>query len=60
MDVPGSKVFMKAGRSNCGSTIRAEKAGAAGMPPWWKTAAWKMRVYPPFADLKEPSGYFPW
>ena len=59
LDVPANKVFMKAGRSilELQQTLadRGQLEGASmvencGMP--------NERVYPRFADLKEPSGYF--
>lgn len=59
LDVPANKVFMKAGRSilelqqtllDRGQLDGASMVENCGMP--------NERVYPRFADLKEPSGYF--
>lgn len=59
MDVPANKVFMKAGRSildlkrslaDRGALEGASMVENCGMP--------NERIYPNFADLDEPSGYF--
>ena len=59
LDVPANKVFMKAGRSildlqqtlaDKGQLAAASLVENCGMP--------NEQVYPHFADLKEPSGYF--
>ena len=59
LDVPANKVFMKAGRAilelqrtllDRGQLDGASMVENCGMP--------NERVYPRFADLKEPSGYF--
>ena len=59
MDVPGSKVFMKAGRSIVDLQSELKKRGLLeGAAMVENCGMEKERVYPHFADLKEPSGYF--
>ena len=59
MDVPGSKVFMKAGRSIVDLQSELKKRGLLeGAAMVENCGMENERVYPHFADLKEPSGYF--
>ena len=59
MDVPGSKVFMKAGRSIVDLQSELKKRGLLeGAAMVENCGMENEKVYPHFADLKEPSGYF--
>ena len=59
MDLPGNKVFMKAGRSilELQQTL-ADKGLLDGASMVENCSMENEHVYPHFADLKEPSGYF--
>ena len=59
MDLPGNKVFMKAGRSilELQQTL-ADKGLLEGASMVENCSMENEHVYPHFADLKEPSGYF--
>ena len=59
MDLPGNKVFMKAGRSilELQQTL-ADKGLLDGASMVENCNMENEHVYPHFADLKEPSGYF--
>lgn len=59
MDLPGNKVFMKAGRSILElQQALAEKGQLEGASMVENCSMENEHVYPHFADLKEPSGYF--
>ena len=59
MDLPGNKVFMKAGRSILElQQALGEKGLLEGASMVENCSMENERVYPHFADLKEPSGYF--
>ena len=59
MDLPGNKVFMKAGRSILElQQALAEKGLLEGASMVENCSMENEHVYPHFADLKEPSGYF--
>lgn len=59
MDLPGNKVFMKAGRSILElQQALGEKGLLAGASMVENCSMENEHVYPHFADLKEPSGYF--
>ena len=59
MDVPGSKVFMKAGRSILDLQAELKKRGLLEKAAMVENCGMEdERVYPHFADLREPSGYF--
>ena len=59
LDVPANKVFMKAGRSilRLQETL-AERGMLEGASMVENCGMANERLYPRFADLKEPSGYF--
>lgn len=59
LDVPANKVFMKAGRSilQLQQTL-AERGMLEGASMVENCGMANERLYPHFADLKEPSGYF--
>ena len=59
IDLPGNKVFMKAGRSILElQQALAEKGLLEGASMVENCSMENEHVYPHFADLKEPSGYF--
>lgn len=59
MDLPGNKVFMKAGRSILElQQALADKGLLEGASMVENCSMENEHVYPHFADLKEPSGYF--
>lgn len=59
MDLPGNKVFMKAGRSILElQQALGEKGLLEGASMVENCSMENEHVYPHFADLKEPSGYF--
>lgn len=59
MDLPGNKVFMKAGRSILElQQALAEKGQLEEASMVENCSMENEHVYPHFADLKEPSGYF--
>ena len=59
MELPGNKVFMKAGRSILElQQALADKGLLEGASMVENCSMENERVYPHFADLKEPSGYF--
>ena len=59
MDLPGNKVFMKAGRSILElQQALADKGLLEGASMVENCSMENEHVYPNFADLKEPSGYF--
>ena len=59
MDLPGNKVFMKAGRSILElQQALAEKGQLEGASMVENCSMENEHVYPHFSDLKEPSGYF--
>ena len=59
MDLPGNKVIMKAGRSILElQQALAEKGQLEGASMVENCSMENEHVYPHFADLKEPSGYF--
>lgn len=59
MDVPANKVFMKAGRSILELQQALAQRGLLEDAAMVENCGMKNeRVYPRFADLKEPSGYF--
>lgn len=59
MNLPGNKVFMKAGRSILElQQALADKGLLEGASMVENCSMENERVYPHFADLKEPSGYF--
>ena len=59
MDVPGNKVFMKAGRSILElQQALADRGLLEGASMVENCSMENERVYPHFADLEEPSGYF--
>ncbi|MCI7725689.1 MAG: precorrin-2 C(20)-methyltransferase [Clostridiales bacterium] len=59
MDLPGNKVFMKAGRSILElQQALGEKGQLEGASMVENCSMENEHVYPHFADLKEPSGYF--
>ena len=59
MDLPGNKVFMKAGRSILElQQALAEKGLLEGASMVENCSMENEHVYPHFSDLKEPSGYF--
>lgn len=59
MDIPGNKVFMKAGRSILELQQALADRGLLENASMVENCSMETeRVYPHFADLKEPSGYF--
>lgn len=59
MDVPGNKVFMKAGRSILELQQALAERGLLENASMVENCSMENeRVYPSFGDLKEPSGYF--
>lgn len=59
MDIPGNKVFMKAGRSILDLQKALEEKGLLENASMVENCSMENEhVYPKFADLKEPSGYF--
>ena len=59
MDIPGNKVFMKAGRSILELQQALAGRGLLENASMVENCSMETeRVYPHFADLKEPSGYF--
>lgn len=59
MDLPGNKVFMKAGRAILDLQAALAQRGLLDRAAMVENCGMENeRVYPKFADLKEPSGYF--
>lgn len=59
MDIPGNKVFMKAGRSILELQQALESRGMLDNASMVENCSMdNERVYPKFRELKEPSGYF--